>query len=248
MKQLLLFIGLFVVVIPAFAQVVKIKAHDCTVTEEEQKSIQKVAEFETAFFRETLGERRKTHKLDIDVYKSDSAFLKAQKRSLWHIISETGVYNPLFNKLIVLKWSRFLPTVYHETSHAIYDHYACIRPTWADEGLAEYFKSAIFDSLGNIQLRRNELRTKDMKAYVADSTFSVKPVLSGSHRKFHGKQQHYFYSMSWGIVYFLRTQHDDVFKRILRKISNGRCSVRVTEKEYPGGIAQLEKDLIQFYK
>lgn len=242
------FLLLMFVTTSAICQEVEIICHDCKVTDEERSNIQKVAEFETAFFKEVLGDRRRKHKLDIDVYKSDSAFIKAQRRSLWHIISETGVYNPVFNKLIVLKWSRFLPTCYHECSHAIYDHYACVRPTWADEGLAEYFKSAVFDSLGNIQLRRNEQRAKDMKIYVADSLFSIEPVLQGSHRKFHGKQQHYFYSMSWGIVYFFRTQHDDIFKRILKKISKGRCSVRVTDKEYPGGIAQLEKDLIQFYK
>lgn len=230
------------------SQEVNIICHNCSVTDAERNSIQKVAEFESSFFKEVLGERRKKHKLEINVYNDDTSFIKAQRRSLWHIISETGCYNPIFNKLLVLKWSRFLPTVYHETSHAVYDHYACIRPTWADEGLAEYFKSATFDSSGNVVLHENSIRLKDMKSYVADSAFSVEPALRGSHREFHGKRQHYFYSMSWGIVYFLRTKHDDVFKRILKKISRGRCSVRITNREYPGGIGQLEKDMIQFYQ
>ena len=230
------------------AQKIDIECKGCTVSTHEVEHIRKVAEFESAFFKGVFGERRKEHAISIHIYEDQKAFLRAQRRSMWHIISETGVYNPIWNTVLVHKWARYLQTCYHESSHAIYDHYAPFRPSWIDEGMAEHFKSAQFDSLENITLSGNPSRRKDMKQYVADSAFSVEKVLRASHRKFHTAGRHYYYSMSWGIVYFLRMKNDTVFKEILRRVSKGRCSVKVVDEEYPGGMEQLRKDLIEYYK
>jgi phenylpropionate dioxygenase-like ring-hydroxylating dioxygenase large terminal subunit len=195
-----------------------------------------------------FGEKRRDAKIRIKIYGEEKDFFQAQRLSVWHIISETGVYNPFWNHIIVHKWSRFLPTCFHEASHAVYNHYALFRPSWIDEGLAEYFKTATFDSLGEVHFHVNNYRRADMKKFVSDSAFTIREVLRASARKFHGKNSTFFYSTGWGIVYFLRTKHDAVFSRILLSVSRGIRSAKVIEQEYPGGVLQLEKDLVAFYR
>lgn len=230
------------------AQRLEIDCYGCSLTKEDTLKISKVAAEEEKYFAGVFGEKCRDARVRIKIYGEEKDFFQAQRLSVWHIISETGVYNPFWNHIIVHKWSRFLPTCFHEASHAVYHHYALFRPTWIDEGLAEYFKTAQFDSLGNISFHANIYRLNDMKRFVSDSAFTIRDVLRASARKFHGKNSTYFYSSGWGIVYFLRTTHDDVFSRILLRVSKGVRSEKVIREEYPGGLVQLEKDLVAFYR
>lgn len=231
------------------SQKVEFHCHNWMLTEDEKAKIQKVAEYESAYFEEVFGKGQEPT-IRMHFYGDEKDFIRAQRRSVTRIISETGIYNPISNKILVVKWSRFMATSYHELSHAIYHHYSHVRPNWIDEGMAEYFKSATFDSLGNITLHENSFRRKDMKKYVADSCFTIRNALTAASGKFHNSKDSINYnSMSWGIVYFLRTQHDDIFKRILFDTSKLYVrSAKAIEKYYPGGVRRLEKDLAEFYR
>lgn len=241
---LLLFVFISIV---SPAQKIRYDFHDCSISADEQSRIQTVATYENAFFSDVFGTKSEP-KLHIRMYADSTDFNRAQFLSVFHIISETGVYNPFYNHIIVLKWSRFIATTYHECSHAIYHHYCLLHPVWLDEGLAEYFKTATVDSAGQVTIHENAYRKSMMKKYVADSAFSLEKMLTVRQRRFHGKQHNYFYTMGWAVVYFLRTQHDDIFKKILRKSKSRRKCKRAIELEYPGGIVQLENDLRKFYR
>lgn len=232
-----------------YAQKIQFHCHNWTLTEDEKAKIQKVAEYEAAYFEEVFGRWQKPT-IRMHFYGDEKDFIRAQRRSVTRIISETGIYNPISNKILVVKWSRFMATSYHELSHAIYHHYSHVRPNWIDEGMAEYFKSATFDSLGNITLHENSFRRKDMKKYVTDSCFTIRNALSASSGKFHNSKDSINYnSMSWGIVYFLCTQHDGIFRRILFDTSRLYVrSAKAIDKYYPGGVRRLEKDLVEFYR
>ncbi|HTF02810.1 MAG TPA: DUF1570 domain-containing protein, partial [Bacteroidia bacterium] len=219
----------------------------CTLTTEDKWKIQKVAEYETAFFADVFGSRRR-QTIRIRYYGDEKLFMKAQRRAVGRVISETGLYSPTSKQILVFKWSRFLATSYHECVHAIYHHHANIRPTWINEGMAEYFKGAVIDSAGNITIQEVPSRKTAMKKLVSDSSFSIRSTLRASHRKFHGRHENRNYTTSWGIVYFLRSQHDDIFKLILHNVSAGVKSDKAIEDHYVGGLAQLEKDLVKFYK
>lgn len=231
------------------AQKIQFHCHGWTLTEDEKAKIQAVAEYESAFFAEVFGKRQEPT-IRMHFYGDEKEFIRKQRRSVTRIISETGIYNPISNKILVVKWSRFMATSYHELSHAVYHHYSHVRPDWIDEGLAEYFKSATFDSLGNITLHENSFRRKNMKKYVADSSFTIRKTISARAGKFHNNKDSINYnSVSWGIVYFLRTQHDDIFRRILFDISRIYMrSANAIDKHYPGGVRRLEMDLVEFYK
>lgn len=229
------------------AQKIQYDLRQCTLTTDDKWKIQKVAEYETAFFADVFGPRRK-QTIRIRIYGEEKKFRLGQRQAVGRVISETGVYSPLKRLVVVHKWSRYLATCYHECVHAIYHHHSNVRPTWIDEGMAEYFKMAEIDSLGNITIKEHAFRKQQMKKFVSDSSFSICRTLRASHRKFHSRKETRYYTISWGIVYFLRTRHDDIFKLILYNVSAGIKSEKAIEDHYVGGMVQLEKDLVEFYK
>ncbi len=247
MRILTAFLLFILLSFTAASQRINFDCRHCTISENDKWKIQKVAEYETAYFTEVFGPRN-TQTIDIRIYEDEKRFKNAQRRSVWHIISETGTYNPLTRQILVLKWSRFLGTSYHEASHAIFHHFSNVRPTWLDEGMAEYFKNPSFDSLGNISIHQSPGRSQDMRKYVADSAFSIESTIRGSRRLFHSRENTYYYSMSWGIVYYLKTEHPEIFKSILQDVKKGTRSYKTIESRYAGGMKQLEQDMVQYYK
>lgn len=230
------------------AQRMQYDCRGCTLSADDSMRFQVIAEYETDYFGEVFGAQR-TQTIRIRMYGDEKKFMSAQRKLVGRIISETGVYVPVVKLVLVYKWPRYVATTYHEMSHAIFHHYARFRPTWIDEGVAEYFKMAAIDSLEEITILPHIYRSQQMRLFVTDSaTFSILPTIKASHRKFHTRKETRHYSISWGIVYFLRTEHDDIFERILYKLGTGRRSEKTLNEEYPGGIAQLEKDMIRFYK
>lgn len=247
MHRLPLFIIFILVSFAGIAQKIDFDCRSCTISEDEKWKIQRVAEYETAYLTGVFGSRDELN-IHIRVYSDEKKFRNAQRRSVWHIISETGTYNPFSHQILVLKWARFLGTCYHEASHAIYHHFSNVRPTWLDEGLAEYFKNAVMDSTGTISIRQSAGRSQDMRKFVSDSSFTITKTIKGSRHLFHGADNNYYYSVSWGIVYFLKTEHPEIFKSILLDVKAGIKSEKAIDKEYAGGVKQLDKDLMWFYK
>lgn len=230
------------------AQRMQYDCRGCTLSAEDQARFQIVAEYETDYFGEIFG-RQRSQTIRIRMFGDEKKFFCAQRKLIGRVISETGMYAPLPKLVMVYKWPRYLATTYHEMSHAVFHHHARFRPTWIDEGIAEYFKMASIDSMENITIAPHIFRSQQMRTAVTDSvSFSIRPTINASHRKFHKPVETSHYSISWGIVYFLRTQHDDIFAKVLYKVGTGRGSEKTLEAEYPGGIAQLERDMIRFYK
>lgn len=229
------------------AQRIHYDLRGCTLSVEDKARFQTVAEYETEFFAEVFGPQR-TLTIRVRMYGDENKFLSGQRRLVGKVISETGFYAPVPKLVVVYKWPRYVQTTYHEMSHAIFHHHARWRPTWVDEGIAEYFKMATIDSTDNITIGHHIFRLQEMRKFVADSSsFSILPAIKSSHRKFHNRKETSHYSMSWGIVYYLRTFHDDIFRIMLYKMGTGRSSEKTIEEEYPGGIKQLERDMIRYY-
>lgn len=230
------------------AQRLQYDCRGCTLSVDDQKKFQVMAEYETDYFSEIFGAQR-SQTIRIRMYGDEKKFLAAQRRLIGRVISESGMYAPLQKLVLVYKWPRYMATTYHEMSHAIFHQYARFRPTWIDEGIAEYFKMAVIDSMENITIAPHIFRSQQMRTFVSDSAaFTIRPTINAGNRKFHQRRETSYYSVSWGIVYFLRTQHDDIFSSVLYKLGTGKRSEKTLEEEYPGGIAQLEKDMIRFYK
>ncbi len=219
----------------------------CTLSAEDKNRFRVMAEYETEYFSDVFGTQR-SQTIRIRMFGDEQKFRSAQRKLVGKIISETGLYAPLPKLVMVFKWPRYLATTYHEMSHAIFHHHARWRPDWIDEGIAEYFKTAAIDSLENVTIGPHIFRLQEMRKFTADSgSFSICSTINASHRKFHARKESNHYTISWGIVYYLRTFHDDIFSIVLYKIGTGRGSEKTLEEEYPGGVEQLERDMIRYY-
>lgn len=229
------------------AQKIQYDCRGCTLPDSAKHNIQKIAEYETAYFAEVFGSKRKQH-IRIRYYADQEKFRKAQRLQLGRVVSQTGVYATASRLVMVFKSERFLQTSFHECTHAVYHHHAVFRPDWINEGLAEYFSGAVIDSTGNVTIDPIWGRKLEMRKMVGDSSFSFTRTIRASYNKFHRFHESENYTISWGLVYYLRMQYDELFSTILYKVSHGVRSETVLEDEYPGGLEQLRKDLVRFYK
>ncbi len=229
------------------AQRIQYDCRGCTLSEDDKTKFRIMSEYETQYFSDIFGNQR-TQTIRIRVFGDEARFKSAQRKIIGRVISETGMYAPVPKLVMIFKSPRYLATTYHEMSHAIFHHHARWRPTWLDEGIAEYFKTATIDSLENVTIGPHIYRLQEMRRCVADSlTFTILPVIAASNRQFHMVRETSYYTISWAIVYYLRTFHDDLFSDILYKIGTGKGSKKTLEAEYPGGIKQLEKDMVRYY-
>jgi len=246
LRTLLLFILLFIFA-GLSAQRIQYDCRGCTLSADDKQKFRVMAEYERDYFSDVFGVQR-MQTIRIRMYGDEQKFRNAQRKLVGKIISETGVYAPVPKLVLIYKWPRYLATTYHEMSHAIFHQHARWRPDWLDEGIAEYFKPAVIDSLENVTIGPHIFRLQEMRKYTTDSTsFSILPTIRASHRKFHARKETRHYTISWGVVYYLRTFHDDIFSTILYKVGTGNGSEKTLEAEYPGGIKQLEKDMVRYY-
>lgn len=229
------------------AQKIQYDCRGCTLTDSAKYKIQKIVEYETAYFAKVFGPRRKQN-IRIRYYADQQKFKKAQRLMVGRVASTTGIYATASRLVMIFKSEHFLQTSFHECTHAIYHHHATFRPDWINEGLAEYFKGAVVDSLDSIRIDPLWGRKLEMRKMVSDSSFSFLSTVKASYNKFHRFHESENYTKSWGLVYYLRMQYDELFSTILYKVSHGLRSDKVLEEEYPGGLEQLRRDLIRFYK
>lgn len=87
-----------------------------------------------------------------------------------------------------------------------------------------------------------------MRALIKSGRLNIDPLLGFSYKRFHLWHENRNYSLSWGIVNYLMTMHRDTFGIILYRIGTGTDSLNAINAEYPGGVDQLEKDMVAFYK
>lgn len=205
-----------------------------------------MAHYESDFFAAIFGTKPETT-VDLSFYGDSLAFRKAQRHSMLYVASESGVFNPLANRVFVFhRWSAE-NTAFHEVSHALYHYYSWRHPVWLDEGIATYFKYVLWDSLDNPTVGRSISRTVRMKRYVSDSTFSIRRLLRCTPMHFYRNDRSRNYDISWGIVYYLQTYHAETFRKIVARSQTALQSSRAVDSEYPGGIDGLEQDLKTFY-
>jgi hypothetical protein len=242
-----LLVAFLLISIGISAQRIHYDCRNCTLSTDDKNKFRIMAEYETEYFSDVFGAQR-SQTIRIRMFGDEDKFRSAQRKLVGKIISETGLYVPVAKLVMVYKWSRYMSTTYHEMCHAIFHHHARWRPDWIDEGIAEYFKTATIDSLENVTIGPHIFRLQEMRKFTADSaSFSILPTIKASHRKFHARKENKHYTISWAIVYYLRTFHDDKFELILYRIGTGRNSITVIEEEYPGGVKQLETDMIRYY-
>lgn len=224
------------------AQKIRYNTQACTLSVMDKSKIQSVVEFEAAYYTEVFGPK-KLPAVFINVYGERKLYKKKNPPP-----GSQGFYRPGSKTVYVLYSYDYLYTCYHESSHALFDVFAKHRPTWLNEGIATYFEYAKVDTAGAVKIFAPKARKLEMKNMVASGELKITSLLDRGYRFFHLWREHRNYTLSWGIVNYLMTMHRDEFGTILYRIGTGTGSEKAINEEYPGGVAQLEKDLVEYYK
>jgi hypothetical protein len=224
------------------AQKIRYNTQACTLSVTDKSKIQAVVEFEAAFFADVFGPK-KLPTVFINVYGEKKLYNKKDPPP-----NSQGFYRPGSKTIYVLYSSEYLFTCYHESSHALFDVFAKNRPTWINEGLATYFEYAKVDTAGQVTIFAPKSRLREMRSLTQSDELHISPLLGRKHFWFHKWREHRNYTLSWGIVNYLMTLHRETFGTVLYRIGTGTDSGKAINDEYSGGIAQLEKDLVAYYK
>lgn len=242
MRPLTLILWLLILCNALCAQKIRYNTQACTLSVLDKSKIQSVVEFEAAYYTEVFG-AKKLPVVFINVYGERKLYNKKNPPP-----GSQGFYRPGSKTVYVLYSPEYLYTCYHESSHALFDVFAKNRPTWINEGIATYFEYAKVDTAGVVKIFAPKSRLREMKSMVSSGQLKISSLLDRGYRFFHWWREHRNYTLSWGIVNYLMTMHRDVFGTILYRIGTGSDSEKTINEEYPGGVAQLEKDLVEYYK
>jgi len=153
----------------------------------------------------------------------------------------------------VITWRQRDPTYFannilHECSHAIMHQQFRVLPIWLDEGCAEYFSFPAFMRSTNAQ-ERLEWNWFELKKWLDENSLpDLKTFLNLPPTEFRAQDQARTYPISWSLFQFLASTPENraVMNKMILQFQNQNpfdhdCAV-LLEKDYPGGVAKLEKD------
>lgn len=135
--------------------------------------------------------------------------------------------------------------IFHEYSHHfMLQNFPVALPGWFIEGFAEYYGYTEFDENGDIHLGKYaDTRTAEINYF---GLAKLEKLLDPDQRSGIGS----FYGTSWLLTHYLTfdTARKKQFDAYLADVQNGMPSVAAAEKNFTGGIAQLEKDLGKYWR
>lgn len=234
---LLVFIGTF-----CSAQKIRYNTMKCTISKGAKDSIQKMAKYELDFYR-SIFTIDKIPTVTVKLYGTTERFKQAEKNIPRWNRSKTGFYMVGRREVAVLKDVNFIYTAYHEINHFIFHTQFKTIPTWVDEGLSCYFENAKFDSTGNVVIQPWRYGKYRLKELFRKNKISVERMAHRSHKKFHTGKELDHYVEAWAVVYFLMETNKNVMIEIIR--NNTPDAIEMC---YKGGMAQLQKDVTEYYK
>jgi tetratricopeptide (TPR) repeat protein len=142
----------------------------------------------------------------------------------------TGYYQRGQDRDFIVMSGRVLPRtltniVYHELTHYFLSRALAERPTWLNEGLAEYFATAeIADD--NIYLGRiseNSLRSlKTNRLLPLEEFFAVGPDSPYYNET---RKANVFYAQAWAFVHYMQNRRAEAFKLYIEALTQGRADL-----------------------
>ena len=138
-------------------------------------------------------------------------------------------------------------TLMHEASHALLRSQQAAYSRWLNEGLAEYFEGARWDTHTGFQIQPQQVKDQRVKQlYRKGNLPSLGHYLSLSEGEWQSLQSPspVGSTIAWSLVYFFMEtpKHHGVIRTLIADQQSGRSSVESLSQHYPGGIPQLEQD------
>jgi hypothetical protein len=193
--------------------------------------------------------------LYVRLFPKKTDFLAYQSKLSKSPISSKGVFFYRRNEIIVnTAYEDFPATIVHEAQHAIF-HYSLKKPPkWLNEGLSEVCETFYLDGL-KIRGKAQTQKWDRVRGWIAThQSISLRNLLlisTSQWNRLSKEQENVAYTLSWAVVYYLLSDASrrNLLLHIIRDHHNGGgTSVAIIERRYPGGLAGLERDVVDYFR
>lgn len=238
-----------------FGQKLILNELDCQISEEGKQQIAQIVEHEFQFYESFLNISRDVE-IQVNIYGNHDVFKTTQE-----IIStsrtNSAFYSNKHNQIFInyregRTEEKVLSVIAHESNHFILKHDGTKMRKWINEGMSEYFEQAYLDTDGRIAFNEPASFVNFVNEEFENNKVNLKKFIGWSDNKWKAvnKNKFYSYRLSWAILnYLFMNEQQDVVKQILKELKqNPNNSEKIVERNYNGGIAQLEKDMKKYYK
>lgn len=142
-----------------------------------------------------------------------------------------------------------MTTAVHEATHVITRGNFGPLPRWLNEGLAEYM-----EPIGSrVQMVRVDPH-RDWFRHLKAPHLSLNTLLPSTYSSWRGGQSRKLYAYSWALVYFLLSNDrgKEILAKFLHRASLQTCdspvlnSTRFFQRNYPGGVSQMQTEFHQW--
>ncbi|HTL83325.1 MAG TPA: DUF1570 domain-containing protein [Bacteroidia bacterium] len=225
---------------------IRLVRKSCRLKRTEETAIRKMVQYEYEFYKNCFGNRN-IPSINVTIYGRYDDFMNAQKGTPKYARSDFGFYCTETKTITIYKDIGFMETCYHEISHFFLGTLFRMAPDWLDEGMAGYFENSKPGDESWLVTNDN-WQLKRIRKLIRKNKVRIKRLIGLSYKKFHRRRALDNYAVSWGILFFFMYINQHFVIEIIRQLRNGKNSEDVVNGIYPGGILQLQKDFVVFYK
>ena len=193
----------------------------------------------------------------IRVFGKKARFMSYQEE-ISPFVSEVGFYSARYNEAVIngeRDKDEVIATIYHEANHAILTEKAPEVPLWINEGLAEYFER-IVPKNDSVTIGHQDRRQFNLaQSLTAGNLPELSSYLSsweGPWKQNPQAEDEDKRSIAWSLVHYLMSTEkgqETVIEILREKKQNPTLSsIDIINKNYPGGLEELEVNWRSYLK
>jgi len=244
-------------VVSVSAQEIKFIDPEKLLTKKENFALESALQYESDFFNRLFPDKTvDISDIKLTVASNYMEFVNVQSKYGTSHANASGFFSPEDSTLVVLKDKKsnvknFLPTCYHEFSHAFLTLHIGNKyiPAWFNEGLANYLEQMTYEK-SKIAQHINNYSVARLKTLIDLKDLNLSEFVDWNYEKFSKEsftQEGYGYAVGYCMVLFLMQQDEDKAFTIFRNLVDVRSTIEVFDRCYSGGFSQFEKDFITYF-
>ena len=257
MIRAFLFSGIFLFgAIGLTAQTYSINDPDGALTQKEKQYLEKAIIYEIDFFNKVFpdGAPIKISDVKVSVFDKYADYLihEVERGKTVSCCMPSGYFNSQAKEVIIYKnkdRNDFLNVCYHELSHFFLSEKMKNPAAWLNEGLASYFESMDISAKA-VKFKKHSRYLTQIKTLIAHKDVDIVDFITWNSTKFKKmvSYNNYSYVVSYCIVYLLMQKNEDILISMMRDMRDGKSSTAAFDLYYPGGLPQLERDFLVYFK
>ncbi|RYE37170.1 MAG: hypothetical protein EOP42_00590 [Sphingobacteriaceae bacterium] len=230
------------------AQILKIEKIRCSLSKDDAASIQKIAQYEIAFYNAVFDtQKNDSLVINVRIYGRKQDFLATPDGTNAYNAGADGYFLAGTHDVYILKTEHVNAALLHELSHAILHQNLVDPPQWLDEGLATYLGSLIVDK-NEIYYTPITGRIERIKELADNGTLHLAGFLNNK-AKWAGDKSTYTdqYTIAYSIIYFLVKTNLNLIKNITDGLQQNQAPIVTLSRDF-NSFQFFQSKYIDFYK